>query len=628
MKNNQFIKVACISPKLIVGSPKDNVQYMLEEVKRLSDIKPEFIVFPEMAVTGYTIGDLIFQSELIKQSNEAIEAFLAANTSDSIIIFGAPIEYRDHLYNAALVVLRNRVLGIVPKQYLPNYNEFYDKRYFASGFNFGDDVVMVEPFNTPMGTMLFKEASKDVMFGIEICEDLHTPIAPSSFLSINGAELIFNLSSSNQLAGKDEVRRFLVQGTAKRNHIAYVYAASSCYESTQDTVFASHHLICEDGTILAESPLFNLNSEVTFGEIDLGYLKYRRKKSSTLKDSYQLYRKNYHVVNFDANFISQALLPTTIDATPFIPKVNPVTYFKQILSIQAYALAKRVEHVGAKTLLIGLSGGLDSTLALLVAYETIKILGRKPQDIIAITMPGFGTSNRTRNNAEKLAHALQVTFKTISIKDSVLAHFAAIEHNPDIKDVTYENAQARERTNILMNLANKYQGIVVGTGDLSELALGWATFNGDHMSHYNVNVGLPKTLVRFMVEMFAKSDFYQNEAIKHTLLDIVDTPISPELTGQDQLTEAAIGKYEVNDFIIYRMLVKGDSRERIEYLLGEAFKNHLTRDEIKQYLDTFYKRFYSQQFKRSTLPDGPKVVEVSLSPRSDWRMPTDAKYRE
>lgn len=628
MKNNQFIKVACISPKLIVGSPKDNVQYMLEEVKRLSDIKPEFIVFPEMAVTGYTIGDLIFQSELIKQSNEAIEAFLAANTSDSIIIFGAPIEYRDHLYNAALVVLRNRVLGIVPKQYLPNYNEFYDKRYFASGLNFGDDVVMVEPFNTPMGTMLFKEASKDVMFGIEICEDLHTPIAPSSFLSINGAELIFNLSSSNQLAGKDEVRRFLVQGTAKRNHIAYVYAASSCYESTQDTVFASHHLICEDGTILAESPLFNLNSEVTFGEIDLGYLKYRRKKSSTLKDSYQLYRKNYHVVNFDANFISQALLPTTIDATPFIPKVNPVTYFKQILSIQAYALAKRVEHVGAKTLLIGLSGGLDSTLALLVAYETIKILGRKPQDIIAITMPGFGTSNRTRNNAEKLAHALQVTFKTISIKDSVLAHFAAIEHNPDIKDVTYENAQARERTNILMNLANKYQGIVVGTGDLSELALGWATFNGDHMSHYNVNVGLPKTLVRFMVEMFAKSDFYQNEAIKHTLLDIVDTPISPELTGQDQLTEAAIGKYEVNDFIIYRMLVKGDSRERIEYLLGEAFKNHLTRDEIKQYLDTFYKRFYSQQFKRSTLPDGPKVVEVSLSPRSDWRMPTDAKYRE
>jgi NAD+ synthase (glutamine-hydrolysing) len=629
MKNNQFVKVSCVSPKLVVGKPLENVKYFIEEINKIQDQNPEFILFPELATTGYTIGDLIFQTYVIKQSNEAIHYFLKHNPSPNIVIFGAPISYRDQLYNCAVVVHKDKVLGIIPKMYLPNYNEFYEKRYFVSGIVFNHEAVHHDLFDAPFGSMLFNEQSKDITFGVEVCEDLHAPIAPGSLLAINGAEIIFNLSASNEVLDKDELRRYLTQGTSRRNHTAYVYASSGRYESTQDTVFSGHNLIVEDGKILAESELFTKDSKITMADIDLGYLKFRRLKSSTLKDSLMVFGKKFYTVKYDGNHNDQNFnLIYPLGKTPFVPTSNLKLSFNKILNIQKSALAKRVEHTGVKTLLIGLSGGLDSTLALLVACETYQFLGRDPKDIIAITMPGFGTSDRTFNNANALAKELGITFDTISIKDSVLAHFKAIKHDPEIKDVTYENAQARERTAILMNLANKHHGLVVGTGDLSELALGWATFNGDHMSNYGVNAGIPKTLVKFMVKAFADYHYHNNQVIKDTLYDILDTPISPELAGSnnDQKTEDIIGKYEVNDFIIYRMLVRGDHEERIKYLLSEVFKDDLTNEEIDGYLSTFYRRFYTQQFKRSTLPDGPKVVDISLSPRSDFRMPSDAGY--
>lgn len=624
MKNNQFVKVAAISPKLVVGKPIDNVKYFIEEINKVKDDNPQFIIFPELAVTGYSIGDLLFQTYLIEKNYEAINYFLKNNTFENIVIFGAPALYNGYIFNCAFVVKKDKVLGVVPKMYLPNYNEFYEKRYFVSGTVLNDKIAYLEEFDAPIGTILFKETNMDVTFGIEICEDLWAPITPSSILSINGAELIFNLSSSNEVLNKDQIRRFITQSISRRNTNAYIFVSSGRFESTQDTVYSNHNLIVQDGEILAESSLLTKDSSVIINDIDLGYLKFRRRKNSTLKDSLKQYFKQIHVVKFQ-NKINNTKLTYHLSKTPFVPNENLEDSFTKILDIQKVSLAKRVEHTNVDTLLIGLSGGLDSTLALLVSYETFKFLGKDPKNIIAITMPGFGTSDRTRNNATLLAKELGVTFNTIDIKDSVLHHFKAIKHDPMQIDITYENAQARERTNILMNLANKHHGLVVGTGDLSELALGWCTFNGDQMSNYSVNGGLPKTLVKFMVKSFADFKYKNNQIIKRALYDILDTPISPEL-AIEQKTEDIIGKYEVNDFIIYRFLMCGDSEDRIRYLLKLVFGKELTDDEIEKYLQTFYNRFFSQQFKRSTMPDGPKVLRISLSPRSDFRMPSDSKY--
>lgn len=626
MKNNQFVKVATITPKLSLGKPMDNIKNMITEIEALQDQNPHFIVFPELTTTGYSVGDLILHSYLIERSNEAIHHFLAHNQSDQIIIFGAPAVYNGALFNCAFVVLKNKVLGIIPKTYLPNYDEFQERRFFVSSMHLNDEVVQNDEFDAPMGLMVFKEESKSIYFGVEVCEDLWAPIPPNSLLSINGAEIVFNLSASNEILDKNKARRYITQSVTKRNSNAYVYVSSGRHESTQDTVYSNHSIITQDGTILAECDDLTIDRTILVQDLDLGYIRFRRRKNSSLRDSLNWYYKKLHVVRFDNHYDDGKIkLNYTLSKTPFVPKENQEQSFRKIMDIQKTALAKRFEHTGVKKLVIGLSGGLDSTLALLVSYETLKMLGRSPKDVIAITMPGFGTTKRTKSNAEVLGESLGVTFDTIDIKDSVLAHFKAIKHDEEQVDVTYENAQARERTNILMNLANKVHGIVVGTGDLSELALGWCTFNGDHMSNYSVNGGLPKTLVKFMVQSYA--DYMtDHQTIKETLYDILDTPISPELAGKDQKTEEIIGKYEVNDFIIYRLLMCGDPEERIEYLMKQVFKDELSDEEISHYLDTFYKRFFSQQFKRSTLPDGPKVVKVSLSPRSDFRMPSDISY--
>lgn len=625
MMNHQFVHVAGISPRLQVGNPQKNVEYMISAIERIKGTNPSIIAFPELAITGYTAHDLFFQSDLIKETMQAIHYFLNENPSDRVIIFGAPIPYLGQLFNTAVVVHRHQVLGIVPKIYLPNYDEFYEKRVFASGSLLGDETVWIEMLDAPMGRLLFYEESQDLTFGIEICEDLYAPITPSSFLSINGAELIVNLSSSSAIVGKETVRRSLVEGTSRRNHTAYLYVSSGRHESTQDIVFTSHNMLVENGRLLFESQPFAEDAEVLLGAFDLGRVKYERRKSSTLKDSLQWFKRPIQKIRVDLkikNLDQEIIYP--LNRQPFVPQTRKKETFEYIRQIQVNSLAKRLDVTRAKKLFLGLSGGLDSTLALLIACDSFRLLKKDPKDLIAVTLPGYGTSARTKDNARALAEQLGVSFQTISIKESVDVHFQAIGHDPRIKDVTYENAQARERTQVLLDLANKFDGLMLGTGDLSELALGWTTFNGDHMANYNVNVGLPKTLVQFMVKSYADFVYHEQPILRDTLYDILATPISPELTGSDQQTEEILGKYEVHDFILYRLLVCGDDKERIRYLLAVVFPE-LRKTEIDSYIETFYRRFFSQQFKRSTLPDGPKIVEVSLSPRAGFRMASDVE---
>ncbi|MDF2698760.1 MAG: synthetase [Haloplasmataceae bacterium] len=628
MKDNQFVKVATVSPKIEVGNPMFNIKQILNEVDHLIEKKPHFILFPELSVTGYTCQDLFLQKYLIEGNYNAINYFLKHNNYQGIVILGAIYSFRNNLFNCAYVIQGNNILGIVPKMYIPNYSEFYEKRHFLSGISLNDKNYFVDDFNTYFGALIFQESSKKVTFGIEICEDMWAPIAPSSFLSINGAEIVFNLSASNEVYDKDEVRRYTTQSVSRRNHIAYVYVSSSRYESTQDTVFSNHSLIVQNGEILSESALFSKEATVLVDDIDLNLLKFLRRKNSSLKDSFQLYNKEYQIIKTNCKFDdSDFEFCKKINKTPFVPTKNLEQSFKKMINIQVAALAKRMEHVQAKTIVLGISGGLDSTLALLIAYKTFLYLGKDILDILPVTMPGFGTSDRTYKNARNLGSSLGLNMMECDIKPSVLAQFQAINHDPFLKDVTYENAQARERTSILMNLANKHQGLQIGTGNLSELALGWCTYNGDQMSMYSINGGLPKTLVKFLVKAFADYEFYENELLRTTLYDILDTPISPELLSTSQKTEDIIGKYEVNDFIMYRFLECNDDEERINYLLNEVFGNDLSKEEIDKYLKIFFERFFSQQFKRSTMPDGPKVINISLSPRSDWRMPSDAKYK-
>lgn len=625
MKNNRFVKVATIAPKMEVGKPKYNVKEMLVEIEKIKEQNPHFIVFPELSVTGYTCGDLFFQSYLMHENHHAIKYLLEHNTFNGIVIFGAIYVYKNDIFNCGYVIKGNKVLGIVPKMFLPNRDEFYEARYFAHGTVLNDKVIYVEDFDTTFGAQLFHEKSKNIKFGLEVCEDMWAPIPPASYQTIAGAEIIFNLSASNEVLNKDDTRRFIIQSFSKRNNCAYIYVSSGRDESTQDTVFSNHCLIGVNGDIIAESSLLNNDSTVLLGDIDHGSLKYYKRKNATNRESLRIYVSNFSTVNMDCQFDdSNYQFIKQFDMTPFVPKENKELQFRKILSIQVAGLAKRIQYIDTHTVLLGVSGGLDSTLALLVLYKTYEYLNIDKKGIKAVTMPGFGTSNRTLTNAYNLAKALNISMDTIDIKPTVLELFSSIGHNPEKKDITYENTQARARTSILMNMANSLNGFVLGTGDLSEMALGWATFNGDQMSNYSINCGLPKTLIKFMIYSFIDYEFNDNQLLKSTLYDILDTPISPELSSDKQKTEEAIGKYEVNDFIIYRMLVCGDEEARISYLLRKTF--NLSNEEIKKYLDTFYKRFFSQQFKRSAMPDGPKVIQISLSPRSDWRMPSDAKY--
>lgn len=620
MFKENFIKVASATPKLKVGNPKYNIE---EIVTLLSDVKASIIAFPELSVTAYTCNDLFFQKSLLDNTKEAIMYLLKNNPYEGVVLIGAPLELDGALYNCAFVIQKDRILGIVPKFYLPNTNEFYEKRWFQSGFNIVKHYQEITYLNqkVPFGYLVFKDSNSIVTFGVEVCEDMWAPFSPGNILSLNGAKLIFNLSASNEVLGKREIRRRAILEHSRRNQGAYIYSSAGVNESTSETVFSGHNVICQNSELLIETENFNQDSEIIYGDIDINKIDFARRNASSFRDSLNQYRHPFTEVSFELNESSDYSFEKKFDRTPFVPKENILSDFEKIAALQENALLKRIKHIGAKSLIVGISGGLDSTLALLIACRVYDNLGIDRKEIIGVTMPGLHTSAHTKKNALDMMVNLGVTILEIDINQHVKDHFDLIGHDGITQDITYENTQARARTMILMNLANKYRGIVLGTGDLSELALGWCTYNGDQMSMYGINAGIPKTLVQFMIYNYAIHKF--DESVKDTLISIVDTPITPELTD-NQKTEDTIGKYEINDFIIHRVLRFGDNEDRIKWLISKVFE--ITNNDSEQYSRNFFRRFYSQQFKRQASPDGPKILDISISPRGDLRLPSDIDY--
>lgn len=637
-----FIKVAAAIPSVKVADTQYNLAEIEKQVIIAEGEGVEIIVFPELSLTGYSCQDLFHQQILLDNIETSVIQLLDFTRQlDITVIVGAPICADSVLLNCALVIQHGKLIGIVPKTYLPNYGEFYEKRWFASSqdLQFQSIYYVGEKITISSDIQLFT-TSQGVKFGIEICEDLWAPIPPSNQLTLAGAELIFNLSASDDLIGKHNYLKSLVAQQSARTISGYIYSGCGFGESTQDVVYGGNGFIYENGQLLAEAKRFEIESQLIISEVDIEKLRTERRSNTTfvnaqrpsvmqrLRANNQLPLQNITAC-IPASIQRDFVLTRLVDKYPFIPKGDKLReHCEEILNIQVCGLAKRLSHINCKTVVIGVSGGLDSTLALLVATQTFDKLRYDRRGIIGITMPGFGTTDRTYNNAITLMQDLGITIREISIAASVKQHFTDIEHNIDVHDITYENSQARERTQILMDISNQVGGIVIGTGDLSELALGWCTYNGDHMSMYAVNVGIPKTLIKHLVSYVAENGV--EDSIKLTLEDIVNTPISPELTPADengeivQKTEDLVGPYELHDFFLYYVLRFGFRPKKIFWLAQQAFKEEYADGVILHWLRIFYKRFFSQQFKRSCLPDGPKVGSVSLSPRGDWRMPSDA----
>lgn len=634
MQNFGFARVAAASPELRVADCAFNADKIMEIIEQADKQQVEYLVLPELSITGYTCADLFMQRRLLDSALEALLA-IARKTAGlgMVVIAGLPIEIRGRLYNCAAVIQSGNILGIVPKTCIPGYSEFYEPRWFAGAEELETSELRIGGAVVPIGSdLLFvSEENSNLVFGVEICEDLWVPVPPSSRLAQAGAVLLFNPSASNELVGKADYRRQLVSSQSASCVAGYVYAGSNTGESSTDVVFGGHSLIAENGQMLAESERFIHESRITVADIDIPKIHYSRIIMGTFRGGRG--GADYREIAFSnpaPQSDSPRELARKVVTNPFVPG-NPLQRderCQEILAIQTSGLMKRIRHIGTKQAVIGISGGLDSTLALLVAVRAMQLLGRPASDVLAVTMPGFGTTNRTYDNAVGLIKALGASMKVVDIKAACLQHFEDIGHDKDVHDLTYENVQARERTQILMDLANKNGGIVIGTGDLSELALGWCTYNGDHMSMYGVNSGIPKTLIKYVVQWYA--DHEADETAARFLYDIIDTGISPELLPPSpdgeiaQLTEDILGPYDVHDFYLYYMLRTGAPPAKILYLAEHAFGDRFTREQLVQWMRVFYSRFFSQQFKRSCLPDGPKVGTVSLSPRGDWRMPSDA----
>lgn len=626
-----YVRVEVVTPDIKVADCIFNTEQICRQIDKAYDAQVSVIVFPEMCITGYTCNDLFLQDTLLSDAQKSL-ASIAEHTKgrNMVTVVGLPFEYCNKLYNVAAVIKDGVILGLVPKKYIPNYNEFYERRQFTEGF---DKVVKVciAGQQTYMGSRILFRCSdfEKLVIGVEICEDLWTPLPPSVSHAMNGATLIVNPSASNETVGKEDYRRSLVTGQSARLVCAYAYASSGDGESTQDIVFGGHDIIAENGTLLAETSLFANNS--VMNDIDFDRINSERRRMSTFTSVTD--NDEYTVVDFSLAGTEYTSLVRYIDPHPFVPE-NETTRNKRceaILSIQAMGLKKRLSHIGCKNVVIGISGGLDSTLALLVAVRAYELLGLDMSGIHAVTMPGFGTTDRTYDNAVKMIKCLGCTFHEISIRESVTKHFEDIGHDINVHDVTYENGQARERTQILMDIANKVNGIVIGTGDMSELALGWATYNGDHMSMYGVNASVPKTLVRHLVRYYA--EVLADSTLAKVLYDVLDTPVSPELLPPDengqieQKTEDLVGPYELHDFFMYYILRFGIHPAKLYRIACAAFRPDYSEETILKWLKTFYRRFFAQHFKRSCLPDGPKVGTVAVSPRGDLRMPSDACAR-
>lgn len=627
-----FVKVAAAIPAVRVADCKFNAQHTEAQIMVADGKGVQIVIFPELNLTGYSCGDLFSHQLLLEQAEMALMQVINNTRQLNIIsIVGLPVMVNSTLANCAVVFQRGKILGAVPKTYLPNYKEFYEQRWFASSLTYKDvSSVRLCGQTVPFGKGLLFETS-DTCFGIEICEDVWAPVPPSSELVLKGAEIIFNMSADTENIAKHQYLRSLLAQQSARSLAGYVFSSCGFGESTTDVVFAGNALIYENGTLLAEAERFSFDEQLVVSEIDVERLRGERLVNTTFAASVRAYGAG-DVQRIQTEMVDNRYLSLTryIDPHPFVPAGGKLLdeRCEEIFCIQVAGLAKRLVHANCKTVVVGISGGLDSTLALLVCVKTFDKLGLPRKGIVGITMPGFGTTDRTYNNALTLMSSLQVTTKEISIKDACIQHFKDIEHDMSIHDVTYENGQARERTQILMDYANKIGGLVIGTGDLSELALGWATYNGDHMSMYGVNASIPKTLVRYLVNWVAQTGV--DVISRNTLLDIIDTPISPELIPADengnikQKTEDLVGPYELHDFFLYYFLRFGMRPAKIYYLAEIAFKGMYDSTTIKKWLTNFCRRFFNQQFKRSCLPDGPKVGSVSLSPRGDWRMPSDA----
>ena len=654
---DQFVRTAVISPKIRVADPAFNKAQIEAVMEQAAKDGARVVVFPELCLTGYTCGDLFLQASLQRAAMEALTELVEKSRSIPGIFFvGTPWQHKGRSYNCAAVFSGGELLGLVPKSFIPNYNEFYEVRHFAPGTeplstSFTDAAGLT--YEVPLDTNLlfFCEEMPSLVLAAEICEDLWTADSPSTHHALAGATVVANLSASDELTGKAEYRRDLVRIQSGRTHCAYLYASAGEGESTQDLVFSGHCLVAENGTILAESKRFM--SSVTYADIDLERLLMDRRRQNTWVED----DEDYEEIGFSLP-VEKLELIRHFDPMPFVPhdKSQRDRRCEEIISIQAMGLKTRLEHIGCKRAVIGVSGGLDSTLALLVTARAFDLLGLDRAGILAVTMPCFGTTDRTYHNACRLAEALGATLKEVPIADAVLEHFKEIGHDVQVHDVTYENSQARERTQVLMDLANETNGIVIGTGDLSELALGWATYNGDHMSMYGVNASIPKTLVRHLVTYFADLaereavedepaagvsdmageelavDREESEELSVVLRDVLDTPVSPELLPPEngqiaQKTEDIVGPYELHDFFLYYVLRFGFEPAKIERMARNAFAGVYDHATIRKWLKSFYRRFFAQQFKRSCLPDGPKVGSVAVSPRGDLRMPSDASRR-
>ena len=620
-----FVKVAAMTPKIRVADPVYNAKEVCKGIEEAVTKGAKIIAFPELCLTGYTCGDLFLQELLLEQAKEALRTTSEATEgSDALVFVGLPLEKDGKLYNVAAAMQNGEILAFIPKRYIPSYAEFYETRHFSAG-NESVGMYLFDGKEVPFGTNILLEADTPagLTVGCEICEDIWAPLSPSTLHALAGATVLVNLSASNETIGKDTYRELLVKSSSAKQIAAYIYTSAGEGESTQDLVFGGHNIIAENGTILAQAKRFV--PENIYADIDIHRLRHERRRMSTfMSNNSGCYCKvPIHLGE------EETTLTRTFGAQPFVPanRAEREKRCEEILAIQSYGLKKRYEHTGCQSAVIGVSGGLDSTLALLVTVRAFDMLGLKREQITAVTMPCFGTTDRTYDNACKLARTLGAVLEEIDIKEAVTVHFKDIKQSMDQHDVTYENGQARERTQILMDIANRTGGMVIGTGDMSELALGWATYNGDHMSMYGVNAGVPKTLVRHLVQYYA--DTCDNAELRMVLLDVLDTPVSPELLppvdGEiSQKTEDLVGPYELHDFFLYYMLRCGFEPSKIYRIACQSFSEAYDGSVILKWLKTFYHRFFTQQFKRSCLPDGPKVGSVAVSPRGDLRMPSDA----
>lgn len=629
MKELGFIRVGAIVNKLALANPLKNAEVIIKEIKKAETLGVSIVTTPELSFTGYTCGDMFLQEQLLDDSIKALEQVLNETKDiDIISILGMPLRHDNQLFNCAVVITKGKILGVIPKTYIPNYQEFYEARWFSSSKELITEEIEILGQLVPITTnILFQDKTlKEATFGIEICEDLWTVNPPSNNHALAGATMIFNLSSSNELIGKQEYRKSLVSSQSARTISAYIYASSGVMESTSDILFGGASMIYENGSILAENKRFELESNIITADIDVLKLANDRIKNKSFMKNTNL--EEYKIIKLDIKDNIKEL-NREYKEYPFVPsnELERNKRCEEIIEIQSTALARRLIQVGNPKCVIGMSGGLDSTLAFLVIVKAYEKLKRNPKDIIGITMPGFGTTDRTYQNSIDLVKEYGGTLKEISIKDAALLHMKDIGLPETDRSVTYENIQARERTQILMDVANMENGLVIGTGDLSELALGWCTYNGDHMSMYAVNTSIPKTLVRYLVAWVKDTTDGKK---KEVLQDILDTPISPELLPPDeagnilQKTESSIGPYVLHDFYLYHFLRYGATPKKIYTLAKHTFKNSFSNEEIKKWLKVFIRRFFTQQFKRNCIPDGVKVGSISLSPRGDLRMPSDA----